>query len=500
MISSVLRILTIFALLCSAASAKDYFLTIAGGYQPTANQISLEKNVIFYRNVLERAGLEEATHSVFFANGDSQNRDVQFEPTDAKIPKAQGLMARLLGSTKYQSLAYREHELTNLAGATTEENIAKWFDENAPKMQPGDRLIIYATAHGGASKDKAKEHNTTLFLWNRRTINVNQLQTHLEKLPEEVGTTLVMAQCHSGGFANSIFEGADTDEPDFERPVCGFFSTVHSRLAAGCTPDADEEDYDEFTSHFWAAINGQTRTGKPIQSADYDKNGAVDFEEAFAHTAITSRTIDIPIRTSGTYLRARSRYLHEDRENEQLLEQKSEYAGILALARPSEEAILEELSAHLKLTADHRYAQAERLANELEAKRKRLKAQMDEGKKRSEALKKTMQRELKEQWPELANILTEQSIRLMTTESEAFVKAVEALSQFEEWVKLLNEHEKISGERFTLEKEWALHIRFMRTHNNVVLAKNLRVLGDETAIERYELILDAERGMLGSDS
>ena len=35
-----------------AAEAKDYFLTIGGGYDPSGNQISLEKNVLFQQSVL----------------------------------------------------------------------------------------------------------------------------------------------------------------------------------------------------------------------------------------------------------------------------------------------------------------------------------------------------------------------------------------------------------------------------------------------------------------
>lgn len=498
--STLLRIGAALVLLCGPAAAKDYFLTIAGGYSPTGNQISLEKNVTFFRSVLERADLSEAPHDVFFANGDSGNRDLQFQPADAKIPKAQLLMAQIFGSTKYQTLEYRAHELEDLAGGMSTENIAKWFDENAPKMKPGDRVIIYATAHGGKAKTKDNEFNTTLYLWNRVTIDVNQFQTHLEKLPEGVSATLVMAQCHSGGYANSIFKNADKEKADFEKPVCGFFSTVHSRLAAGCTPDINEDDYDEFTSHFWAAINGQTRTGKPIPSADYDGNGVVDFEEAFAQTVIISRSIDIPMRTSGTYLRARSKYRHEDRENEQLLEQKTDYGKVLELARPAEKAMLDALSEHLKLTSDQRYAEAEAKANEIEAERKRLQTQLNDKKKRQDALRKELQNGLKNRWPELANILSAQAIRLMTSEADAFVQAVEAEPKFEEWQQLQDERNEISARRFKLEKEWALHIRFMRTHNNVALAQNLRALGDEDAIAKFEEILAGERGVLVSDS
>tara|TARA_R110002096_G_scaffold24760_25_gene78050 strand:+ start:2915 stop:4405 length:1491 start_codon:yes stop_codon:yes gene_type:complete len=496
MIEKTLCATILLAALSSTLWGTDHFLTIAGGYEPSGNQVSLEKNVVFYRNVLARAGFADSPHAVYFANGLSEHRDVQYEPSESQVPRAHELMAKLFGTTEHQSLSYRKHKLTSLAGATTPENLAKWFDDHASTFQAGDRLILYATAHGGKSNDKKDDGNTRLYLWNKRTVSVSQLQPHLEKLPAKVGVTLIMAQCYSGGFANSVFNNANKEGGDFDRPVCGFFSTVPSRQAAGCTPDIDEEDYDEFSSHFWAAIHGETRVGQPVESADYDENGAVSFEEAFAYTVITSQNIDIPIRTSGVYLRARSKYRKDQPDNEQLFPQKSDYESVLALANPVEAAMLEALSSQLNLTNAQRYAESETAANQIEEKRKELKAQSDEKKKRIEQLKKTLQRRARNQWPELSNILSPTAVRLLTEQAEAFIAFVESQPEFAEWVALQSERDAIEEERFVLEKEWAKHIRFLRTHNNVILAKNLVTLADQDSIARYHALVDAERKAL----
>lgn len=500
MTASSLRVFATLLAFALPAAAADHFLTIAGGNAPTSNQISLEKNVIFFRDLLKRANLGDAPHSIYFANGTDEFRDVQFEPADASPPPAQELMARLFGSTKYQTLAYRKHELGAVAGATSPANLEAWFNENAAKFASGDRLIIYATAHGSKSADKENEYNCKLNLWNNQAIDVKQLQGHLAKLPAGVSVTTVMAQCYSGGFANAIFDDADNGKADLDRSVCGFFSTVHSRLAAGCTPDVDEENYDEFTSYFWAALSGETRTGKPIESADYDGNGVVDFEEAFAYTVITSGTIDIPIRTSGVFLRARSKYRHEDEKNEQLLDQKSDFEAVLSLARPAEKAIMISLSEQLGLESARRYAEAETKANEIEQKRVGLQSQVNENKKRWDGLRKILQDKTRNRWPELANLLSEQSIRLMTNEADEFIDAVESQPEFAEWERLRSDREKLEAERFSLEKLWAKHIRFMRIHNNAVLAENLRILGDQKALFRFDEIMAAECRGLAAES
>lgn len=492
-----MRLLALWPLaLCpTAAVAGEHILTIAGGYNPSGNQVSLEKNVVFFRNVLERVGLGDVPHDVYFSNGESGQRDLQFSPGDDSVPRAQKLMAQIFGTTKYQGLEYRKHELEDVA-AMTPENIAKWFDESAKQLKADDRLIIYATCHGGKSNNKAREGDTTLYMWDKKTVSVNQLQTHLEKVPEGVEIFFMMAQCYSGGFSNAIFKDANPEGEDFSRPVSGFFSTVQSRVAAGCTPDIDEADYDEFSSHFWAALNGETRVGDKVGNVDYNGDGKVDFEEAFAYTNIVSKNIDIPIKTSGAYLRGRSKYRREQRENEALLSQKCDYSKVVELARPSELAILDALSEQLGFTSEQRYIEAEEAADKIEKRRTELQRDLNAKKKEQDALKKTLQSRLRERWPELANILSPTAIQLMTTDADEFVKEAEAQSEFKKWTQLNSEREQISSERFQLEKKWAHHVRFMRTHNNIVLAKNLLTLGDQDAIVRYDEIVAGERGTL----
>src|SRR6478672_7040107 len=58
------------------ARAADHFLTIGGGYSPAGNQVSLERNVLFFRDVLGelyKPGPAPA-HEVFFADGNDPGR------------------------------------------------------------------------------------------------------------------------------------------------------------------------------------------------------------------------------------------------------------------------------------------------------------------------------------------------------------------------------------------------------------------------------------------
>ncbi|MDF1859495.1 MAG: hypothetical protein P1U87_04735 [Verrucomicrobiales bacterium] len=477
------------------AKGGDHFLVLAGGQSAANNQVSLEKNVLFFRKVLQETA-PGASLTEYFSNGNEDIRAVQFEPPGAEVPPANEYMARLFASTDYLKLKYRRHQLGEVAGITSPANLKRWFDENGKNFQSGDRLVIYVTAHGGRSRDKQKPDNTTIHLWNRQSIDVRGLQGNLKKLPKDVTIILVMAQCFSGGFAYAIFNDTEPDAGDFDRPLCGFFATVTSREAAGCTPDINEEAYDEFSSHFWAAMRGEDRLGNPIGSADYDANGQISFEEAYAYTVLASRNIDIPMKTSGAFLRARSQFRDDEGvSNDQLLKRQTPYSRVLKLAEPVERKLLEDLSARLELEGDEsRYAAAETRAGEIEAKRAALKRQYDEKKRIWEGHRDAIRSTLYGRWPELSNLLTEEAIGLVTTASEEFVQAVEGHPRFESWNEVRKEREAIDEERFALEKEWVQYIRFMRAHNNVVLTENLRILADPDDLSRFENIRKAERG------
>ena len=76
------------------------FLTIGGGYSPSGNQVSLEKNVQYLNRMLIKENLGDAPHSVYFADGDSDGRDLQYLDPKFKIPKINEYLARFVGSTK----------------------------------------------------------------------------------------------------------------------------------------------------------------------------------------------------------------------------------------------------------------------------------------------------------------------------------------------------------------------------------------------------------------
>nr|MDQ3331306.1 hypothetical protein [Planctomycetota bacterium] len=140
--SSVLPVLIVAALV-APAGADDFILTVGGGYSPSGNQVSLEKNVLFFGRVLEETAPAGVRHTILFADGDDPRRDVQYLDVESPLPRALELLARVFNETDHQFERYRDHEIPNAADAATTRNLIDWFDAVGRTLTGDDRLIIY---------------------------------------------------------------------------------------------------------------------------------------------------------------------------------------------------------------------------------------------------------------------------------------------------------------------------------------------------------------------
>ncbi len=479
-----------------AGYATDYFLTIGGGYAPSGNQASLEKNVLYFQRVLETCQLRSNPCAVLFADGDGPADDLQVIDPQA-IPEANRLMAEFFGSRRDLGLYYRNHEIPDVRDKTSPETIRDWFEAVGANMQSGDRLLLYVAAHGGSSRDREDPFNTSILLWNRQRLDVRTLVELLDGLPQGVSVVTVMVQCHSGGFARCIFNAADPQRGLAAQRRCGFFATVHDRPAAGCTPEIDEANYREYSTYFWEALSGIDRLGRSVQRPDYDGDSRISFEEAHAYTVLHSDTIDLPIKTSGEFLRQHSRL--GDQADTHLLGNDVIWKELLQHANASQKAVLEGLADEMELNSQQRLQEARRQLEAQSRRRSGSRRSRSQGQGEASPTNKLRQKiaaDLRRRWPELVNVLNPRAIQLITEQSETFVAAVREHPDFDRYQQeLRREAEKPNPKKQRVRIE-----RFIRTAENVLLAENLRREGDQALIERYESIAAAERGTLGGDT
>jgi Peptidase C13 family len=473
--------------------ARDYFLTIGGGGSAGNNQVSLEKNVQYFQRVLAERKLDSWTHDIYFADGNDPGRDVQYVDPRVKIPRVVALMARVFDRTRGIDLQYRDHQLGTIRGESSRGAITEWFDQIGSKLRDDDRLLIYFTGHGGRGSNPAR--NTTLGLWPETSMAVKEFTALLDKVPAKVPVTLVMVQCYSGGFADTVFKDAKPGAELAAGTRCGFFATVHDRTAAGCTPDISEENYHEYSTDFWAAISGRTRLGEELRLPDYNGDGRISFSEAHAYVQLTSNTTDIPICTSDTFLRSVSKT--KDKGVQGLLTGDSAYEDLAAAARPEEKAVIDGLSKHLNIWGNGRTAAAKKCFERLGKERSEFGKQRGGLNREYSDIRREMQSMLKARWPELTSPWHPETVRLMTDQRDAVIKLIESHPRMARFDELEKQMDELDRKSFDLEREQIKCQRLMRVLENVALAANLPKVAGPEVVERYEGLIRAESATMG---
>lgn len=518
-------ILLVLAGIQTAATAKDFFLTIGGGYSPDGNQVSLERNVVFFQEVLKRTRSDEPEHWIMFADGDDAARDLQYRDADS-MPEAVQILAEVFGDPDEATLAYRNHEVQPIIGSARTRRLKQRIARIARDAQPGDRLFIYVTAHGGSARDKeSNPYDTMLYMWDDDKISASEFTKVLERLPQELKVVMVMVQCYSGGFANTIFDRATSELGLAPQVRCGFFSQVHDRVAAGCTPDIDEANYQEYSSFFWAAIGGQTRAGEAL-TVDYNNDGETSLAEAHAYAVITSDTIDIPIRTSDALLRHYSRLAKTasaDPDESEDVEESSTInrilrglstdpehgppkAKLLPLVGSLEEivegadhvdrAIVEGLAQRLEIDLKIEVSEFRELLGEASKKMKRAESSLGRASNRYRRVRSEVRSRVRKHWPELATNVSPTLAKLLHDDAQTLVDFVKGERTYDVMIKAKSRRDELLEQSLDADRLEAKMRRLDAALKRIVLTHNLRVVGSPEIVEHFEQLLDLENSTI----
>ncbi len=475
------------------ARGADHLLTIGGGGSPTNNQISLEKNILYFQRFLNGAGLSGLPNDIFFATGTEQWRDIQYVDNSAAMPKANLLLAQLFGtSEKSMYTTYRPHHIVGVQGAANRASLSKWFDNTGTKLREGDRLLIYFTGHGGRGGRENSSRNTTMQMWNEQGLSVKDFTAMLDKLDPKVSVVLVMVQCFSGGFADVIFSDPQNNKLSAANR-CGFFATVHDREAAGCTPDISEEDYKEYSTYFWAALYGKTRLGDAIQKPDYDGDGKVSFDEAHAYVQLTSETIDIPVCTSDSLLRAFSRI----KSDEGYVLGDSPYQELMSHASAAQKAVIAGLSEQLKIFGNQRWTAAKKSGEQFDRDKRNYEQQQRRLNTDLNQVRGQLQATLRLRWPEIGNAWNPKVHRMIQEEGAAMVRTIEGHPSYKRYQELTAQRDELDAKARMMEKKWVKCQRLQRELDTVALGANLHLMANDEVQQKYREILAAEGGTLG---
>ena len=332
-------------------SSFNRVLIVSGGPNARYTQYAIESNAR-YVGALTRGA---KWRRVLFADGKAASRTVS-TVVDTPRTRARAVASWVWGlDSPTDAITVRTPTLAPISGSSSSAGIQINLHYFASSSDSNERQLVYFTGHGAPGSDFLGHEdfkNTVYAAWNDDSFSTRQLARALQRSKSQAPLVLVMVQCHSGGFANVMFQNGDPSAPVWNRDFCGFFASTPDRQASGCTEQVNERDYQDFTTHFFAALSGTSRDGRAISGADYDGDGHVSLDEAYDYAQINDNSIDVPLCTSDAFLRVV--FPRDDKAW-----QKTGFGRLLKTATPGQRAVLDALSAKLKLSGDNRVRAAQ---------------------------------------------------------------------------------------------------------------------------------------------
>ncbi len=489
----------------SLGFGKDYLLTLGGGYAPSGNQASLEANVLFFQEVVRVRHPSPTQHQIFFADGFDDNEDLQ---TLAPKPKAISSAIELLNNVfdlDRERVLYRDHRVPDIHGALNPSAIRMGLEELAKNLTDRDRLIIYVTAHGSAGKGKDL-FNTSITCWDKKSLSMKTFSEWLDQVPESVPVVMIMAQCYCGGFANTIFADGDPVSGLAHGLRVGFFAQRHDLPAAGCRPDIENDE--EYSSYFWGAFMGRSRTGKIIENVDCNDDGRISFAEAHAYAVVASQTIDIPLKSTETFLRQFSRIAGYETTRPLSVDETGQsnpkesdlfyLAGtvdeISLLGTPEQRRMVIGLTKRLDIPLSSDVSEVFLLS---EKQHQLFRQTRRSGRRGRGSSRRNLRTEIIAQWPELEVTERWSTLEfLKPNTSEVFLDQLRELPSYAAYQKNQEDRLKASETAMEVELQDVLFRRLIHSLETIVYAQNLPFVASPEEIQKYQSMIAIEESFL----
>lgn len=457
---------------------------LGGGPSLQYNQVAIESNVRYVHKLLPKGTVQ----TTLFADGDANKATVLYDNDPSKQSNGEFLVSLLLQGTNGDADTghYRKPNIGKIDGPSRRSEFARQIGRIAEEPDLANRqLLLYFTGHG--SPDRGNQENNVYDMWGKNeALSVKECAQQMAKLPAATPVTIVMVQCFSGAFGNLMFEGGDPKGDVINRDFAGYFATVNTRVAAGCTSAVNEAEYHDFTSYFFAALTGRDRVGRPVTGCDYNHDGRVGMNEAFAYTLLNDESIDVPVCTSDVYLR--HVVLTPDREVFQI-----PWDTVVSWADPAQKEALEGLSSRLKMTGDDRLQVAYNrvFRGQASGRDPQWAERYRQAENRYQTLLQDSRKDLLRRYPELRST-SSNAYDTVRKDAVARLNREAADGKWKGLLDAVDAYNKAEQEGEEANIAESKMLRFVRLGKSVVLAHQLQQTGTPAVKARYQRLMEAE--------
>ncbi|MHB8624033.1 MAG: hypothetical protein ACYC9J_05515 [Sulfuricaulis sp.] len=278
----------------------DHVWVIGGGPTPQDSQAQIELNVNWIIQVLKGYPGTRDIH-VYYTNGPASSKDVVLWQASSELKDTLQPLARVFGEQIANGNHYLTHEVPDVSAGTEADQLKPRLAQEFSALKPGDRALIIFNGHGLHDRDDSA--GNTLRLWNDTRLSVYDMDQLLNHINPKVPVRFVFNQCFSGGFERLVHPHAEDSLALNGANRCGFFAVSKDDEAEGCSASVNIGDYRDYTTYFFAALAGHSRTGESIPvNPDLNGDGTVSLYEAHLFALSQAHSTDMPRSTSEVFL------------------------------------------------------------------------------------------------------------------------------------------------------------------------------------------------------
>lgn len=464
--------------------ATDYIWLIGGGPSAQSSQGQIELNVKWEREVIARQA-PDAKLRVFYTDGNKPEKDVVVWQHPRESKDTLQPLARVFDAQTHNGESFHNHTVPNVTGTTRADALAAKLKSEFALLKRGDRALLVFYGHG-TYEDNDVGLNA-LRLWDNTLLTARELESLLSIIDPGVPVRFVLPQCFSGGFSRVMHpQAADTHEL-VRHNRCGFMSVPQNRESEGCSPSINVGDFRDYSTYFFAALDGRTRLGAKLApgTADRDGDGSVTLREAHFYSMVTAASLDSPRSTSEVFLEEWQpwylRWLFSKPEQDNVYQQ---LASQLAVANSLP-------SSGRKLT--EALADAQRQST---SERDALKLEREEIEKSVKQLQKIIRADLAKRWPEAMYPYTLNFYTFLQTQLEP---AQEFITQHAVYSQLVSQQErilKLDTLILAAERKLAQYDKILRLRRLAGISDQLRRFASNKDRASYERLLSCEESRL----
>lgn len=291
----------ILALNAVHGSADDLHVWLIGGGNNLENsQGQIEENVRWLENIFSGRGIQTRTYYTHGQGADGGHDVVYFAQPEERDPVLEPIL-RVYGQSLQYAQKTRTNSLSNIVGSTEKSALTDSLIEDFSQVGPDDSVLLVYNGHGDIDPDNTLHNN--LLLWNDTSLNVAELHALFGHIRPEAELRFVLTQCFSGAFASLVYDSpASTSLSPQSR--CGFLAESDRRESEGCDLSTNQAEFRDYTTYFFAALNGKTRLGEtiPTDEINLDGSGLVSFRDAHLYTLRNAHSSDLSRSTSEVYM------------------------------------------------------------------------------------------------------------------------------------------------------------------------------------------------------